>query len=232
MNFDIVLRQLADRVEMDAAAIDGVDFSQASARLLAIPVRFNAVGAVEGPTVDFGAVFGPPPWSYAIPAEVAYGPYTLFALLLDQNGAIKAVSGGYGLVFRDQEKAYGVVLKREALGTDVRTQPDLTGYRLTLRVVEATGLPKALFLCRRTLDGLGRPGDQLLGVCRPADLVDYPEEAPDDGRGKYRKAVIDVVTHHQGELELMFESIRGDVERLVRTMESNRRLADAEVVVL
>jgi hypothetical protein len=202
-------------------------------RLYALPVAFNSVGAAEGPTLDLGRRDGGGGGEliYDLPAEVAYGPYSLFGLL-DDGGPPVGASDALGLVLRPPGKAYAATLKREAVETGIDTLHDLTGYRLRIRVVEAVGLPRALFLFRRSRDGLGRVGNEFLSVCRPADLTEYPEGAPVGAPGKYRLDLIDVVTHRQAEMEEMWRLIRDDVGTLIETLESNRRLGDAEVVAL
>jgi hypothetical protein len=198
--------------------------------LFALPVRFSAAGAAEGPILDLGARWWPPPLVYPVPDGAAYGPYTLFGELRNAEGLVMARSDAVGLVLRPLEKAYSVTLKRESVETGVRAVADMTGYRLRASVVEAVGLPRALFLFRKGRDGVGRPGDEFLCVAHPADFADYPENEPPEGGGKYRKAEIDIVTHHQEELEQLWTALNADVGRLVRTMESNRRLEDVRLV--
>jgi hypothetical protein len=232
MNWPIFVHQAGNTITLDFEPIFAVPSDVLWVDLYAFPAKFMAANASDGPKIELGSKSGLPPHSYDIPPTLAYGPYLLLAVARTPDKEILGVSEAVWTVLRDQEKAYQVTLKREAVGDAVQMTHDLTGYRLKVSVMETTGIPKALFLHRKSFDGVGRLRDEFLGVCRPPDFADYPENEPDDGAGKYRKDVIDVVTHHSTELESMWRAVSTDVTRLVDTMEANRRLEDVEVVAL
>jgi hypothetical protein len=127
------------------------------------------------------------------------------------------------------EPLFKCVLARQ-IYADADMPGDVTGYRVVIRAVETKGIPRSPFLFRKSRDGLRRLGDEFLCVCRPGDF-DLPEDESDPDCGKYRKDVIDVITHSVAERDEFWHGVASGVMALVATMNANVKLGSVDYFV-
>lgn len=126
--------------------------------------------------------------------------------------------------------AIGIKLKRYGMTTYVegRTQ----GYRMRVQVTETAGIDDALFAYQVVPPAGGGTeyGAKFSHVCSPADVEEYPKDAPGSGDNFYRLAEIDIIFRNLKLLEDAWEKIQNDFTELVRTLEHMQALVPLEEV--
>jgi hypothetical protein len=96
-------------------------------------------------------------------------------------------------------------------------------YRLQVEVVAATGLHPALFLFQQIPNWHGStPEAQPLGVCSPADMVNYPANTPLTGAEwpLFRRDAIDVLVDSTVAVESVIATINAAVVRLCQALDA------------
>lgn len=180
--------------------------------------RGNITSWPEVPAV-FPAVYNP---------VLASGPTDFFGLVVDAGGSLCGNPSRVTMLSLPSgaEKPFRCVLSRQ-IYADEDMPGDVTGYRIVIRAVETRGIPRCPFLFRKSRDGLRRMGDEFLCVCRPGDF-DLPEDEPDPDCGKYRKDVVDVITHSVEERDQFWFGVAEGVEKLVETMHANVKIGSVD----
>jgi len=126
--------------------------------------------------------------------------------------------------------AIGIKLQRYGMTSYVegRTQ----GYRMRVKVSQVSGVDDALFAYQvmPPAGGGTEYGAEFSHVCSPADIEEYPRDAPVSGKDFYRLTEIDIIFRNLKLLEDAWEKIQNDFTELVRTLENMDTLTLAEEV--
>jgi hypothetical protein len=96
-------------------------------------------------------------------------------------------------------------------------------YRLQVEVLAATGLHPALFLFQQIPNWHGNtPEAQPLGVCSPADMVNYPADTPSPNVQwpLFRRNAIDVLVDSTVAVETVIATIDAAVSRLCQALDA------------
>lgn len=199
-------------------------------RIYAAGMRFRGEGNEDKVTL-LGEFFATTPFNHRAP-DTTNGPLHLYGVLLDGDGKIVGnPSNPFNLLFANPLYAGNIKydIKWEPV-TNVDLGGDrLTGYRMKLTVLKAYGgSPKAIFLMRKGVDGVGKYANEFLQVCAPGMFAQYPEAADQAVNGKYRTNVLDIVMQDVEELENMRGVLRGDIADLKHAMNVNSRLVNPE----
>ena len=104
------------------------------------------------------------------------------------------------------------------------------GYRVTIDVLEAVGLPEEIFVFQRqqTASGIN---DEFSNVASPADLEEYPVDEPDEEGAFFRLKHIDLVYRSLELLEENLNDLKHDICMLLETLAQMDRLT-SEIVVI
>lgn len=110
------------------------------------------------------------------------------------------------------------------------------GIRVRITVVCSTNVPRKVF-AYRTLPRNPRTNEEVGyfdHVCTPADLEDYPEDAPLPGhRPKwFRLDYVDVLLRSYAEVEAFIDDVRTDLDRLVATLDRMDQLTPGGTATL
>lgn len=168
-----------------------------------------------------------------IPDTVPYGPTQVHAVGLDAAGSVLDASAGHFIIHEDgaRNSPFVINMTRSQVEIDPEYSQNISGYRLVIKVEDAVGLPKKIFLFRKNNDWDYDVGDEFQGVCRPGDFDKYPEEVPAAGE-MYRKAVIDVTSPDAAELETLWNLVQRDTKQLLESLKANANLGDVENVTV
>lgn len=189
-------------------------------RIYATTVRFSEEGSTDKMVV-LGEGLAVDPFNYLLPTGWN-GPIQVFGQLLDYNGVpFDLPSQPYNLLYRNpalvQPFAFMV---NWSITDDADIGPEKqTGYRIKCTVTGAPkGVPKAIFLCRRGVDGVGKYADEFLQVCTPGQLAQYPEVPEQSPSGKFRSNVFDVTTQYAEAKVDIVNTLRNEIAALSRAI--------------
>ena len=126
----------------------------------------------------------------------------------------------------------GVKLRR--LAQEHFTVNAVTGFRFTVEALDPWLMPDEIFRFERRPWSPANEADFFDGVCSPADLEEYPPDAPDPGSASkfFRKKIIDLVFRSQSEADEAWDLIQEEVDVLVSTLNLMDRLTAAETVTI
>jgi len=105
----------------------------------------------------------------------------------------------------------------------------LQGYRMVVTVTSAYWMSSSIFVFRRFSAGAGEtePRDEFTNVASPADMEEYPENAPNEtGRPFFRLSSADLVLRNLEDANEVWEYIQEEVAALVTGLD---RMDDLEL---
>lgn len=98
----------------------------------------------------------------------------------------------------------------------------IDGFRMTITASQPRDMPSKIFRYREIPIQPGQAArlGHFAGVCSPADLEEYPEDAPHTNADPpmYRLAAVDMVFRSRAEAEAAWADIQSEVEILVATL--------------
>lgn len=94
------------------------------------------------------------------------------------------------------------------------------GYRFRVVAYGAYDMPNEIFLFRRRTynPDTAEEADEFTSICSPADLEEYPVDAPTGTPPFFRASEIDLVFRSSSIADDAWDIIKADVESLVRTL--------------
>jgi len=106
------------------------------------------------------------------------------------------------------------------------------GYRFTLEVLEAVGLPLEIFVYqRKPIISNTAYEDAFVNIASPGDLEEYPVGAPAcAAKPFFRLSVVDLVFRSISLAEDAWTAIQGDIDQLIETMKFMNNLSVEEEV--
>ena len=124
------------------------------------------------------------------------------------------------VVLKPQARTYSVQLSLQAAA---ETGLDSADYRIRIVASNAVAMPSEIFLFRRNTDGVNF-SDDLVTVCKPGDLEEFPVGSPRRGGQFFRGGVIDSVERSSAAAKLLWESVQAETGVLIAALERNRTL--------
>ena len=108
------------------------------------------------------------------------------------------------------------------------------GYRMVIEVDEVCNVSENIFLYRVAFPNpeTGESMSRFEAVCSPADLEQYPIGEPEDGGSLYRLSAADLLFRSVNAADETWDSIRGDVEELVNTLNAMDNMLLVDTVVI
>lgn len=92
---------------------------------------------------------------------------------------------------------------------------------MTLEITASEDMPKEVFVKQRVRNfTTNQFEDTFAAVCTPAQLEDFDVGSPAAGSSYFRASLIDIVSRNLGYLEQVFNSIVGELKKLVQDEES------------
>ena len=105
-------------------------------------------------------------------------------------------------------------------GQEQYTAGRTQGYRMVIEVDEVCNITANIFLYKVSFPDpeTGETTARFKAVCSPADIEQYPIDEPESGGTYYRLSSADLLFRAVSLADETWESIRGDVEELVETL--------------
>lgn len=120
----------------------------------------------------------------------------------------------------ESNKRFSVELSRQVVVEKGISSHD---YRIKIIAANALNMPCEIFLFKRLFDGV-RHSDELVTVCKPGDLEEFPVCSPHKGQNFFRMSVIDTVERSSRMAEKLWDSVSSETRVLIDALNRNRTL--------
>lgn len=134
----------------------------------------------------------------------------------------------------DPSAGTGFSISVSRLSADIE-QDDKLGYKAALTITEAVGLPRELFLCRRTPADLPVTSvlEEFEGVCGIPEIYAYPAGAPNPEVGPfYRVNTVTLSAWTSQQLYDTYHDIIAELEELITVLRGQSNLTETAAVTL